>query len=425
MSKIFVIDSEKRPLNPIHPAQARQLLRNKKAAVFKRFPFTLILKEYVGDSTVLPLRLKIDPDESNRSLSTRRVDLYKEICQVLLEKRRRAKELSVSLYAEQKLIVLRSLALKLMEANTQAFTLDESSSRDKTFKQAKTLIQQKLATFPNQTLTPKDFITRDDQGVRELLSQREQEEIYEFAHKTFQEYLAAVAITKFNQQEKKELLQNVFADDKTLSWWRETIRFCAAQTDASDIIQAALNYATVPVLTLAYQCKQEAQQISSESVRQQLEKKFEEGLKSEKLDEFTLAAEVKLAYRLNQLNHDLTESNSETESSYAIDSSYITHAEYQLFLNETNSPTNSPTTVDNKRQVEQPITNLSFWNANRFCAWLSLRTRKELGEPGICYKAATQTEQQQHPCEKDKEYADKGGIRLRLIRFQVPTPTHN
>jgi len=37
MSKIFVIDSEKRPLDPIHPAQARQLLRNKKAAVFRRF----------------------------------------------------------------------------------------------------------------------------------------------------------------------------------------------------------------------------------------------------------------------------------------------------------------------------------------------------------------------------------------------------
>ncbi|WP_169268267.1 MULTISPECIES: GUN4 domain-containing protein [Brasilonema] len=177
--------------------------------------------------------------------------------------------------------------------------------------------------------------------------------------------------------------------------------------------QAALNYATVPVLTLAYQCKKEAEQISSESVRQQLEKKFEEGLKSEKLDEFTLAAEVRLASRLNELNHDLSQSNRE------IDTSYITHAEYQLFWNETNSPTNSPTTPANKRDVEQPITNINFWDANRFCAWLSLRTRKELGEPGICYKPATQAEKQQHPCEEDKKYADKEGIRL--IRFQVPT----
>ncbi|RAM51409.1 MAG: HNH endonuclease [Hapalosiphonaceae cyanobacterium JJU2] len=61
MCKVFVIDSEKRPLNPIHSAQARQLLRNKKAAIFKRFPFTIILKESCPDSPVQSLRLKIDP----------------------------------------------------------------------------------------------------------------------------------------------------------------------------------------------------------------------------------------------------------------------------------------------------------------------------------------------------------------------------
>jgi 5-methylcytosine-specific restriction endonuclease McrA len=61
MSKVFLIDSEKHPLAPIHPAQARQLLRNKKAAVFRRFPLTLILKELGSDFPVSPLRLKIDP----------------------------------------------------------------------------------------------------------------------------------------------------------------------------------------------------------------------------------------------------------------------------------------------------------------------------------------------------------------------------
>jgi hypothetical protein len=61
MSKIFVLDAKKRPLDPIHPAQARQLSREKKAAVFRRFPFTIILKELCPDATVSPLRLKIDP----------------------------------------------------------------------------------------------------------------------------------------------------------------------------------------------------------------------------------------------------------------------------------------------------------------------------------------------------------------------------
>lgn len=61
MSKTLVLDTNKKPLDPIHPAQARQLLRNRKAAIFRRFPFTIILKKYCPDIEVSPLRLKIDP----------------------------------------------------------------------------------------------------------------------------------------------------------------------------------------------------------------------------------------------------------------------------------------------------------------------------------------------------------------------------
>jgi len=61
MCKVFVLDTDKKPLDPIHQAKARQLLRNKKAAVFRRFPFTLIVKEAKPDAPVSPLRLKIDP----------------------------------------------------------------------------------------------------------------------------------------------------------------------------------------------------------------------------------------------------------------------------------------------------------------------------------------------------------------------------
>jgi 5-methylcytosine-specific restriction endonuclease McrA len=68
MSKVFLIDTNKKPLNPIHPAIARQLLRNKKAAVFRRLPFTLILKSAKPDE-VQPLRLKIDPGAKTTGLS--------------------------------------------------------------------------------------------------------------------------------------------------------------------------------------------------------------------------------------------------------------------------------------------------------------------------------------------------------------------
>jgi RRXRR protein len=57
----LLIDSNKTPLNPVHPAQARKLLDSLKAAVFRRYPFTLILKRVIDNPNVYPLTLKIDP----------------------------------------------------------------------------------------------------------------------------------------------------------------------------------------------------------------------------------------------------------------------------------------------------------------------------------------------------------------------------
>ena len=58
---VFVIDSNFQPLNPIHPARARDLLNKNKAAVFRTYPFTLILKAAIENPSLKPYQLKIDP----------------------------------------------------------------------------------------------------------------------------------------------------------------------------------------------------------------------------------------------------------------------------------------------------------------------------------------------------------------------------
>jgi len=58
-NKVFVLDTNKKPLNPVHPGYARRLLKQGKAAVFRRYPFTIILKHPV-DKAPEPLRIKID-----------------------------------------------------------------------------------------------------------------------------------------------------------------------------------------------------------------------------------------------------------------------------------------------------------------------------------------------------------------------------
>lgn len=57
---IFVLDSNQKQLTPCKPSMAHKLLTANKAAVFKRYPFTIILKKTVM-ATPEPITLKIDP----------------------------------------------------------------------------------------------------------------------------------------------------------------------------------------------------------------------------------------------------------------------------------------------------------------------------------------------------------------------------
>jgi 5-methylcytosine-specific restriction endonuclease McrA len=61
MSKVFVLDMYEKPLEPVHPGRARILLSQRKAAVFRTFPFTIILKIKGEPLQIEPLRIKLDP----------------------------------------------------------------------------------------------------------------------------------------------------------------------------------------------------------------------------------------------------------------------------------------------------------------------------------------------------------------------------
>jgi 5-methylcytosine-specific restriction endonuclease McrA len=69
MSKVFVLNADKQPLDPVHPGRARILLRQGKAAVYRRFPFCIILKSMEEQPGVQALRLKIDPGSRTTGLA--------------------------------------------------------------------------------------------------------------------------------------------------------------------------------------------------------------------------------------------------------------------------------------------------------------------------------------------------------------------
>jgi len=62
MQKVFVVSTDRQPLDLCHPARARELLRSKRAAVLRRFPFTIILKDRMATESITHAHsVKIDP----------------------------------------------------------------------------------------------------------------------------------------------------------------------------------------------------------------------------------------------------------------------------------------------------------------------------------------------------------------------------
>jgi 5-methylcytosine-specific restriction endonuclease McrA len=66
---VFVIDADKKPLDPCNPARARILLSKGKAAVFRRFPFTIILKYPVKAAAVQEYQIKLDPGSKTSGIA--------------------------------------------------------------------------------------------------------------------------------------------------------------------------------------------------------------------------------------------------------------------------------------------------------------------------------------------------------------------
>lgn len=155
------------------------------------------------------------------ALPGRRVELYAEICDVLLGRRDEAKGISINLTPEQQKAVLQVLALSLMAINQRNFSLADGCK----------LIESELKNVAGTKLKAEEFIKNIEQRSG-LLVEREHN-LYEFAHKSFQEYLTAVEVKETSQE-------SILIDNLHNSWYSETIRLYSAQTDATNIIQSAL-----------------------------------------------------------------------------------------------------------------------------------------------------------------------------------------
>ncbi len=65
---VLVVDTNRKPLSPCTPEVARSLLKARKAGVFRRYPFTIILNKAVSE-TSKPCQLKLDPGSKTTGIA--------------------------------------------------------------------------------------------------------------------------------------------------------------------------------------------------------------------------------------------------------------------------------------------------------------------------------------------------------------------
>lgn len=290
--------------------------------------------------------------DNSGTLPTNRIGLYEEICLVLLGKRQQAKNLKVRIPPIQKKAVLQVLALELMLRQTRSFTLEEGIE----------IIKDIFSRIETDGQMPPEFIDRAEKISGLLLKETGR---YEFAHKSLQEYLAA---TQIKETKQEEILTTHFDDP----WWEDTIRLYAAQSEATELIRAAIRSPSQRALKLAYACIDEGVRVDPE-VKKQLDGVLERTLESPDRKHSRAAAEILLERRLDRLTPNYNR--------VAVDHSCITCIEYQLFLDDINGPASIYRPSHWKSDEfptgrgSSPVTGVSVEAAKAFCQWLNRRSQ--------------------------------------------------
>jgi 5-methylcytosine-specific restriction endonuclease McrA len=83
---VLVLDRHKKPLMPCSEKRARLLLERKRAAIHRRYPFTIRLKDRTAvESSIQPIRVKIDPGSKTTGIAIVREDKNETIVLALIE----------------------------------------------------------------------------------------------------------------------------------------------------------------------------------------------------------------------------------------------------------------------------------------------------------------------------------------------------
>jgi hypothetical protein len=366
-------------------SQAKSISRGMKKAtkvktadLMSRIKTSPSLAELALNPLLLTMITTVD-DYSQRELPLHRVELFQEIYDVLLVKRQDARGIYDEQLANQIKEILQLLALAMMQQKTTEIQPTSGTLQ----------LQQELQQLLGDGKTLKQLLAKTDSASGLLIEVGSN--TYAFAHQSIQDYLAVIQIREKGQEHL--LLENL-----DQQWWHETIYLYAMQSgDATTVVQEAIRRATPETLTLASSLLQDNVPMD-EGVRQQLQETLDNDLKHPNPKIAALAAQVKLMSRLRHL-HPIDETR-------AIDLSYVTHAEYQMFLDA--QPPDQSLWPDhwNKPQFPSafalhPIVGLRATDARTFCEWLTQTLPSSNPTVTVRYRLPTEEEAQNNPAQNN------------------------
>jgi hypothetical protein len=294
------------------------------------------------DLTVNPLLLTMiaNVHRYRGALPGGRVDLYREICEVVLWRRKEAKNLTGPLTGDKREALLRGLAFAMMKARVRDLP------RAKVLSQIRPALRRMT-----QEVTAEDFLA--DESRDGLFVERENGE-YSFAHHTFQEYLAAAHIR--DKGHAKLLCDSV--DDL---WWREATLLYTARSDADAIIRACLNSDSPTALSLAFDCADQCRELAP-GLRKELDGLLESALGPDASPERRrLMISVQLTRHLAQLVR--------TTGDTRVCVNPITAGIYRLYLQDIDADSAQPPA--NQVKPEDPVTGVSAADAADFLRWVN------------------------------------------------------
>ncbi|MGB3496420.1 MAG: GUN4 domain-containing protein [Elainellaceae cyanobacterium] len=322
--------------------------------------------------------------EAHEALPKRRINLYRQIFELLLEYRPHRRDTHLTIpNAEDNQKLLQSLAIQLMALGKTQFSRQQGE---------KWLKEQITEVCSDCSLTPRDFLY-EMQQISGLLVGGEGE-LYEFAHKTFQEYLSALELF---QVDGEDIILEKLLDPN----WEEVICFYGALGHANKLIEIACERNDPYVLKLAKRIRDEGCNVDPDISRHLTEKLSELPEIVNVVDGTTflpfitghglvfssfLPATITLERKIQNLVVILEKISI---------SDHITFGEYELFIRDQIAGqfhSWAEELLVSNSVKNRPVDDITFEDARWFCAWLSTQTNLVPDEGVYEYRLPTPEE---------------------------------